>query len=98
MKKLALSIAEFDRNRDGMLDFKEAVLGALSSRDGRGLRDSWVCSTVNCDLWRFLTKQGLNYFFLGGFKKALWGFSVEEPKHHSGPFSGRFGSDWSARL
>ena len=30
---------------------------------------------------------------LGGFKKALRGFSVEAPKPHLGPFSGRFGSD-----
>ena len=32
-------------------------------------------------------------FALGGFKRALRGFSVEAPKPHSGPFSGRFGSD-----
>ena len=30
---------------------------------------------------------------LAGFKKASRGFSVEAPKAHSGPFSGRFRSD-----
>ena len=33
------------------------------------------------------------YFSLGGFTIALGGFSVEAPEPHSGPFSGRFGSD-----
>ena len=31
---------------------------------------------------------------LGGFKKALRGFSAEAPKPDSGPVSGRLGSDF----
>ena len=88
---------------------KQGFLGVLRPLSSGILKSWWTNIDITfwgweiySDGWNLILDQNgpvpipaVPFFcpILGGFKKALRGFSVEAPEPHSGPFSGRLGSD-----